>query len=321
MKKAIFTFYTVFSLFFCSMQANRKKTNIYLTNKTGQTLTLGDIKKETGFRIVPSFKTKAFKGTYDIKKYHNIVNPEKWSCKVSNALAIPPQWKCTSAKREVLPSSVKKTTLKSKKTIANNETIKVTTIDRAHASIKMVNWAREFKKYPNPSSSKFRTALSTVFPYETLTTKITGPSGTIDYVFSAERIGLASDYAKAINQDVKWFFQDTMKGGGITAVSTLALGSGIGAALLLIGSAVPMIGVSVIAGTMALTGGIMVVSLSVAGVKALVGEIEKLVIGQQSALFFLPVITGEYKTSEKLVDKKGPYDNLYITITRSATPK
>lgn len=243
------------------------------------------LSKQTGEKIAPAFKTRAFKGSY--KK----IKVPGYDCKISNALAIPPTWKCTAEKRVIIPGSSKRHSVsKAKVGIGPGQTVKIAKISRDQLSLKSVNWSKILPEHKNPNSERFRpTALSRVYPYETLITRVKSPKGFIDFNISSERIGLPRAFAISTRAAI--------------GASGVFWGGAAGLAALETGFfAIPIAGV---------VGGIF------AGVTALMALPAITALDQKSGLLVLPpMIRGDYKISYKTKLRFGNiYKDLYITIS------
>jgi len=282
MKKVFFSTF-VACVLFCSSMANALYHSfIYITNKTGEILTTEPVEKETGQRVLPAFKTRLGKGSYKKLKL------EGYSCKVSNALAIPPTWKCSLSGRKKVPSEVKRSVVSEKQIrIKPNETVKIAKIDRDHLSSKKVKWWDLLSDVKNPDSKKFRKVKSRVYPYELLATGVRGPSGYINFRFLSERIGMSRAFATSMKFVIAGF-----AGIGATAAVLANLGSFV---MMPVGGA---------------AGGLFFAGLAtLALAPTLIG------VDQKSGLLTVPLIDGGYEISYKTKLRFGNvYKDLYITI-------
>jgi len=276
MKKAVIALWAAIILSIAPAMDALYNSFIYITNNfKDKPLTLDGRGWQKGQKIVPTYKTKMFKGSYKDIKYPG------YRCKVSNALAIPPEWKCVADARIPVPSTVEQKIVKDKIKIWPGQTVKVGKVDRDLTSLKLMAWQKKVN-VKNPDPSRLRPALSPVYPYEALATSISGPQGRIDLKVIAERVGLPRAYA--ISSAI-----------AITGASTFGAVIGIIGAESILG---------IIPGVIVFGGWAAAFALPVVTT-----------VSQKSGLLVVPKTKGDYSFSYKSKLRFGNiYKDVYITI-------
>lgn len=191
------------------------KTNVTIVNNTEFDFKIENIIKQTGKKVIPSYKTKVFKGSItdlDIGGMHCY-------------LSAYPEWKCVrKGERKVLPGSVKTETEEKEILILAGQKKKIFSVDRDQPSIKYKKWWKDVedkKEVPE----RLRKALSAVYPFERVnTTLISKEGGLINLEVISERIGNYKAFLASAAATTIAF--------GIGAAAGAAVGAAAGAILV-----------------------------------------------------------------------------------------
>jgi len=203
MKKSLFRFFTI-SLLFANLLAQAgPKSYIYIINNSGEDLMRGQVSRQKGQKYAPILRKR-------------IGAPKKLKGYTCEGLF------CKADTRQVFYRDKQVTIDPNSLLIKKGETVKIAEIDRNQAFLALKNFKGKLPGgYKNPDPKKFKTILWSypVYPFEEITTNLTGENGLIKLVASSERIGLlASDYAKSI----------ALGGVGALGGSLAPIGTGLG---------------------------------------------------------------------------------------------
>ena len=155
------------------------KSGIIIENNTGYNFKVESITTVKGKKVVPTYKTKIFRGSLgDLKK-------KGMHCYIDVAL---PHWKCIREGRRQVLSDNSRTKYPKKLVVGTEKSKKIFKIDRDQASIKYKKWWPEIED-PEEVPSGLRKAFSREYPFEKKIVRLVGGGGHIDLEFISERIG------------------------------------------------------------------------------------------------------------------------------------